>query len=138
MHSDILVIVVTSLVTLICGLDLMYFPQPYHSYSQAVIILVFIYNKTKSSFNALIHYTTPTFITEMLCLPTNLLSKTTLTLKLMSCNIVKCLIMITRPQNIETNEVLRPGHHYQKFEFYQKQETLATPFDFTSYSAWLF
>ena len=30
------------------------------------------------------------------------------------------------------------GYHYQKFEFHQQQAALAAPFDFTSFSAWLF
>ena len=48
------------------------------------------------------------------------------------------LIMMTRPQNITAvgnSNVLRPGHHYQKFKFHQQQETLAAHFDFTSFSA---
>ena len=32
-------------------------------------------------------------------------------------------------------DVLRPGHHYQKFKFHQQQEALAAHFDFTSFSA---
>ena len=54
----------------------------------------------------------------------------------------KFLIMMTRLQNITiatlltgNGNVLRPGHHYQKFKFYQQQEALATHFDFTSFSA---
>ena len=50
----------------------------------------------------------------------------------------KFLIMMTRPQNITVvgnSEVLRPGHHYQKFKFHQQQEVLAAHFDFTSFSA---
>ena len=54
----------------------------------------------------------------------------------------KFLIMMTRPQNITVatlpagnSNVLRPGHHYQKFKFHQQQEALAAPFDFTSFSA---
>ena len=58
----------------------------------------------------------------------------------------KFLIMMTRPQNITVachllvgnSNVLRPGHHYQKFKFYQQQETLAVHFDFTSFSVWPF
>ena len=30
---------------------------------------------------------------------------------------------------------MQPGHHYQKFEFHQQQEALATHSDFTSFSA---
>ena len=33
------------------------------------------------------------------------------------------------------SNVLRPGHHYQKFKFHQQQEALAAHFDFTSFSA---
>ena len=53
----------------------------------------------------------------------------------------KFLIMMTRLQNITVttlagnSNVLRPGHHYQKFKFHQQQEALATHFDFTSFSA---
>ena len=53
----------------------------------------------------------------------------------------KFLIMMTRPQNITiacqsgNGNVLRPGHHYQKFKFHQQQEALAAHFDFTSFSA---
>ena len=59
----------------------------------------------------------------------------------------KFLIMMTRPQNITVachycevivagnSNVLRPGHHYQKFKFHQQQEALAAHFDFTSFSA---
>ena len=54
----------------------------------------------------------------------------------------KFLIMMTRPQNITVvtllagnGNVLRPGHHYQKFKFCQQQEALAAHFDFTSFSA---
>ena len=36
------------------------------------------------------------------------------------------------------SNVLRPGHHYQKFKFHQQQETLAAHFDFTSFPAWPF
>ena len=49
----------------------------------------------------------------------------------------KFLIMMTRPQNITVagnSNVLRPGHHYQKFKFHQQQEALAAHFDFTSFS----
>ena len=55
---------------------------------------------------------------------------------------LKVLIMMTRPQNITVatllagnSNVLRPGHHYQKFKFHQQQEVLAAHFDFTSFSA---
>ena len=48
--------------------------------------------------------------------------------------------MMTRPQNITVatllagnSNVLRPGHHYQKFKFHQQQEAMATHFDFTSF-----
>ena len=54
----------------------------------------------------------------------------------------KFLIMMTRPQNFTVatllagnGNVLRPGHHYQKFKFHQQQEALAAHFDFTSFSA---
>ena len=54
----------------------------------------------------------------------------------------KFLIMMTRPRNITVvtllagnSNVLRPGHHYQKFKFHQQQEALAAHFDFTSFSA---
>ena len=53
----------------------------------------------------------------------------------------KFLIMMTRLQNITVachsgnGNVLRPGHHYQKFKFHQQQEALAAHFDFTSFSA---
>ena len=53
----------------------------------------------------------------------------------------KFLIMMTRPQNNTVacqsgnGNVLRPGHHYQKFKFHQQQEALAAHFDFTSFSA---
>ena len=56
----------------------------------------------------------------------------------------KFLIMMTRPQNITiatlggNGNVLRPGHHYQKFKFHQQQEALAAHFDLTSFSAQLF
>ena len=33
------------------------------------------------------------------------------------------------------SNVLRTGHHYQKFKFHQQQEALAAHFDFTSFSA---
>ena len=33
------------------------------------------------------------------------------------------------------SNVLRPGHHYQKFKFHQQQEALAAHFDFTSFLA---
>ena len=59
----------------------------------------------------------------------------------------RLLIMMTRPQNSTVachyceviaagnSNVLRPGHHYQKFKFHQQQEALAAHFDFTFFSA---
>ena len=34
-----------------------------------------------------------------------------------------------------SSNILRPGHHYQKFKFHQQQEALAAHFDLTSFSA---
>ena len=33
------------------------------------------------------------------------------------------------------SNILRPGHHYQKFKFHQQQEAFATHSDFISFSA---